>query len=42
MDQWSIIDEDIESYIDENGLSFLKIIDYRQYFLIIYGIIIFN
>ena len=37
-----MIDEDIESSISEDGLSFLEIINYPQYFLIIYGIITFG
>jgi hypothetical protein len=42
MDQWNMIGEDIESSTSEDGLPFLKAVDYRQYFLIIYGIIIFG
>jgi hypothetical protein len=38
----SYTDEDIELYTDEDGLSFLEIIDYRQYLLIVYWIIIFG
>jgi hypothetical protein len=42
MDQWSMIGEDVESCTGEDGLPFLEIVDYRQYFLIIYGIITFS
>jgi hypothetical protein len=37
-----MIDEDIEPCTSEDGLPFLEVVDYRQYFLIIYWIVTFG
>jgi hypothetical protein len=42
MSQWNMIGEDVESCTGEDGLPFLEVVDYRQYFFIIYWIVIFG